>query len=75
MTEDLSPPSNPPSPHQIEMYITQEEMMKEQIPIAYRDYCAHLLPELNKCRIANYYMPWACKMERIAYDKCQYDEF
>jgi NADH dehydrogenase (ubiquinone) 1 beta subcomplex subunit 7 len=57
-----------------EMYITQEEMAKERIPLAFRDYCAHLLPELNKCRLANYYLPWTCEKERVAWNKCQYDE-
>jgi NADH dehydrogenase (ubiquinone) 1 beta subcomplex subunit 7 len=36
---------------------------------------SHLLPELNKCRIANYYLPWTCNLERTAWQKCQYDEY
>jgi NADH dehydrogenase (ubiquinone) 1 beta subcomplex subunit 7 len=59
----------------LEMYITQEELNKTQIPLCWRDYCAHLLPELNKCRMENYYKPWECKLERIAWQKCQYDEY
>ncbi|KAI8900533.1 NADH-ubiquinone oxidoreductase B18 subunit-domain-containing protein [Globomyces pollinis-pini] len=57
------------------MYITPEELNKTQIPLCFRDYCAHLLPELNKCRIENYYLPWKCEMERISWQKCQYDDY
>ncbi len=56
------------------MHISREDMAKEGIPLEFRDYCAHLLPELNKCRRATWYMPWHCKKERVAWQKCQYDE-
>jgi NADH dehydrogenase (ubiquinone) 1 beta subcomplex subunit 7 len=59
---------------QPKMYISQEELNKTQIPLKYRDFCAHLLPELNKCRIDNFYAPWKCELERAAWQKCQYDE-
>lgn len=68
--------SEPPSLSQlIEMHITQQELNKTQIPHIWRDYCAHLLPELNKCRMDNYYKPWKCDLERTAWQKCQYDEY
>ncbi|KAI8813734.1 NADH-ubiquinone oxidoreductase B18 subunit-domain-containing protein [Cladochytrium replicatum] len=57
------------------MHISQEEMAKALIPLAWRDYCAHLVPELNKCRVGTYYVPWACDKERIAWEKCQYDDY
>ncbi|KAI8904037.1 B18 subunit of NADH:ubiquinone oxidoreductase [Gorgonomyces haynaldii] len=57
------------------MLISHEEMKKEQIPLCFRDYCAHLLPALNQCRKDNYYMPWKCELERTAWQKCQYDEY
>ncbi|TPX66172.1 hypothetical protein SpCBS45565_g04666 [Spizellomyces sp. 'palustris'] len=57
------------------MYISQEELSKTQIPLAWRDYCSHLLPELNKCRTENYYLPWKCEQERVAWMKCQYDDY
>ena len=71
---------NKPANHQVsrvklEMHITQEELNKTQIPHIWRDYCAHLLPELNKCRMDNYYKPWKCEFERTAWQKCQYDEY
>eukprot|EP00842_Homolaphlyctis_polyrhiza_P003681 jgi/Hompol1/4313/HPOL_007095-RA len=56
------------------MYITEAELNKTQIPLCWRDYCSHLLPELNECRRANFYAPWKCEMERIAWKKCQFDE-
>ncbi|KAJ3327893.1 hypothetical protein HDU76_010938 [Blyttiomyces sp. JEL0837] len=57
------------------MHISQAEMAKEKLPLAFRDYCAHLLPELNKCRRENYYLPWHCEKERVAWNKCQYDDY
>jgi hypothetical protein len=28
----------------------------------YRDSCAHLLIPLNRCRQAEYYLPWKCEV-------------
>jgi NADH dehydrogenase (ubiquinone) 1 beta subcomplex subunit 7 len=50
-------------------------MMKAKVPIAYRDYCAHLLIRLNKCRNKHFYMPWACEHERHSYEVCEYNEW
>lgn len=57
------------------MRATKEEMDNAQLPYAWRDYCAHVLIPLNRCRFENYYMPWACKHEKHVYEKCQYKEF
>ncbi|KAL8403801.1 hypothetical protein RB594_008885 [Gaeumannomyces avenae] len=54
---------------------TREEMRDANLPIQYRDSCAHLLIPLNRCRSATYYLPWKCEDERHSYEKCQYDEF
>lgn len=56
------------------MIATQEEMKKNRVPLEWRDYCAHKLIPLNKCRYENCFMPWRCEGERHAYEKCQYDE-
>jgi NADH dehydrogenase (ubiquinone) 1 beta subcomplex subunit 7 len=32
------------------MKVTQQELNDARIPLAYRDFCAHLLIPLNKCR-------------------------
>ena len=49
-------------------------MMKNNVPINYRDYCAHLLIPLNRCREENLYMPWTCGTQKHGYEKCQYEE-
>lgn len=55
------------------MIATQEEMVENKVPIPYRDQCAHLLIPLNKCRQAEYYLPWKCENERHSYEKCEYE--
>ncbi|CAG8447771.1 9232_t:CDS:2 [Funneliformis mosseae] len=56
------------------MIATQKEMAEAKLPLGYRDYCAHLLIPLNKCRIEAWYLPWKCEDEKHAFEKCQYDE-
>ena len=56
------------------MKVSLEEMEKNQIPLGLRDYCAHLLIPLNKCRHQNFYLPWKCGHERHEYEVCQYKE-
>ncbi|KAJ2143958.1 hypothetical protein EV180_002166, partial [Coemansia sp. RSA 518] len=58
-----------------EMKISAEEMASARIPLRYRDYCAHMLVPLNKCRHRTMYMPWKCTDERHAYEECQYHDF
>ncbi|XP_021293530.1 NADH dehydrogenase [ubiquinone] 1 beta subcomplex subunit 7 [Herrania umbratica] len=55
------------------MIATQAEMVENKVPITYRDQCAHLLIPLNKCRQAEFYLPWKCEIERHAYEKCEYE--
>jgi NADH dehydrogenase (ubiquinone) 1 beta subcomplex subunit 7 len=50
-------------------------MADARIPLEYRDYCAHLLIPLNKCRGETFYLPWKCENERHSYEKCQYEEY
>jgi NADH dehydrogenase (ubiquinone) 1 beta subcomplex subunit 7 len=57
------------------MIATQEEMRVNRIPLEWRDYCAHKLIPLRKCRYENYFLPWRCEDERHAYEKCQYDDY
>jgi NADH dehydrogenase (ubiquinone) 1 beta subcomplex subunit 7 len=56
------------------MKATHAEMREARVPIAMRDYCAHLLIPLNKCRQATMYLPWKCGHERHEYEKCEYVE-
>ncbi|KAJ2155968.1 hypothetical protein GGF46_005493 [Coemansia sp. RSA 552] len=58
-----------------EMKISAEEMASARIPLRYRDYCAHMLVPLNKCRHRTMYLPWKCEGERHAYEECQYRDF
>ncbi|KAF2305731.1 hypothetical protein GH714_007967 [Hevea brasiliensis] len=53
------------------MIATQAEMVEARVPISYRDQCAHLLIPLNKCRQAEFYLPWKCENERHVYEKCE----
>ncbi len=39
---------------------TAEECKAAGIDIGYRDFCAHMLIGLNKCRHDTLYMPWKC---------------
>ena len=57
------------------MKVTEAELEKHQIPNYQRDYCAHLLIPLNKCRFDNYSLPFKCTDQRHAYEKCQYEEY
>ncbi|CAO3663822.1 hypothetical protein INT44_005754 [Umbelopsis vinacea] len=58
-----------------EMKATQKQMADARIPLEYRDYCAHLLIPLNKCRGETFYLPWKCENERHSYEKCQYEDY
>jgi len=41
---------------------TRKEMSDAKLPLQYRDSCAHLLIPLNKCRPAEWYLPWKCQV-------------
>ena len=47
-------------------------LKKEQVPIAYRDKCAHLLVPLNRCRRETWFSPNQCGTQRHLYEECQY---
>ena len=57
------------------MKVSQKEMMDAQVPLAMRDYCAHVLIPLNKCRRENIYMKWACEHEKHSYEICLFKEY
>lgn len=62
------------APSIAEPTVSAEEMKAAKLPISYRDYCAHLLIPLNKCRQETFYLPYKCMDERHGYEKCQYVE-
>lgn len=81
---DSRRPPLPPSAHPVpaalaaavpEMVATDEEMKAARLDPQWRDYCAHMLIPLNKCRRANLSMPFRCVDERHAYEKCQFGQF
>ncbi|KAJ1980250.1 hypothetical protein H4R35_001200 [Dimargaris xerosporica] len=57
-----------------EMKMTQQQMAEYRIPIELRDYCAHMLVLLNRCRRDNFFLRWKCGHERHEYELCQYNE-
>lgn len=57
------------------MTATRAEMEDAGIDLQWRDFCAHMLIPLNKCRNANFSLPFRCTDERHAYEKCQYGHF
>ena len=57
------------------MKVSEEEMKAAKLDVGFRDYCAHLLIPLNKCRHETFYMPWKCTDERHTYEQCQYVEY
>ncbi|XP_022110399.1 NADH dehydrogenase [ubiquinone] 1 beta subcomplex subunit 7-like isoform X1 [Acanthaster planci] len=57
------------------MVATQEEMMKAQVPLDRRDYCAHLYIAWQRCRRDNFPNVFACKHSKHEYDRCEYEDF
>ncbi|EGC32569.1 hypothetical protein DICPUDRAFT_92578 [Dictyostelium purpureum] len=70
---ELPPTFNPDGTRR--MNATQKELEDKNIPLHFRDYCAHILIKLNDCRVSTYYAPWQCMDEKHAYEQCQYDEY
>lgn len=66
-------PDEPPR----KMVATQKEMMDANIPLHLRDFCAHLLIPLEKCKNANFTgkMPWNCTAEKAEWDECQVQDY
>mmetsp|Transcript_8245 Transcript_8245/g.12265 ORF Transcript_8245/g.12265 Transcript_8245/m.12265 type:complete len:96 (+) Transcript_8245:70-357(+) len=49
-----------------------QKLKDAHIPVAFRDKCAHILVDLNKCRRRTFYNPNKCEHERHTYEECQY---
>ncbi|XP_015750518.1 PREDICTED: NADH dehydrogenase [ubiquinone] 1 beta subcomplex subunit 7-like [Acropora digitifera] len=56
------------------MKVTAKEMADAKLPLQGRDYCAHLLIPLLKCRKETYFMPWKCHHEKHLWERCEYDD-
>ncbi|XP_053571486.1 NADH dehydrogenase [ubiquinone] 1 beta subcomplex subunit 7 isoform X2 [Bombina bombina] len=56
------------------MVASQEQMNLAQLPLEQRDYCAHHLIKLMKCKRDMWPNFLACKHERHEWDLCQHQE-
>ncbi|KAK2087529.1 hypothetical protein P7K49_033436 [Saguinus oedipus] len=54
------------------MVATQQEMMDAQLRLQLRDYCAHYLIRLLKCKRDNFPNILACKHERHDWEYCEH---
>ncbi|KAG8431838.1 hypothetical protein GDO86_019780 [Hymenochirus boettgeri] len=57
------------------MVASQEEMNLAQLPLQQRDYCAHHLIKLMKCKRDMWPNFLACKHERHDWDLCQHEDY
>lgn len=60
------------------MKVSQSVLSRERINIYNRDFCAHFLVPLNRCRRAqplHLSLPWSCHEELHAYERCQHIEY
>ncbi|PNI50938.1 NDUFB7 isoform 1 [Pan troglodytes] len=58
-----------------EMVATQQEMMDAQLRLQLRDYCAHYLIRLLKCKRDSFPNFLACKQERHDWDYCEHRDY
>ncbi|KAI5089759.1 NADH dehydrogenase [ubiquinone] 1 beta subcomplex subunit 7 [Silurus meridionalis] len=54
---------------------TQEQMNLAMLPLEQRDYCAHHLIKLMKCKRDNFPNFLACKHERHDWDYCEHQDY
>ncbi|XP_006036541.1 NADH dehydrogenase [ubiquinone] 1 beta subcomplex subunit 7 [Alligator sinensis] len=57
------------------MVATQEQMDAARLPLEQRDYCAHHLLRLMKCRRDYFPNPLACRAERHDWDYCEHLDY
>lgn len=57
------------------MVATQQQMNDAQLPLDQRDYCAHYLIKLMKCKRDNFPNFLACQHERHDWDYCEHLEY
>uniref|UniRef100_G1KTG7 NADH dehydrogenase [ubiquinone] 1 beta subcomplex subunit 7 n=1 Tax=Anolis carolinensis TaxID=28377 RepID=G1KTG7_ANOCA len=57
------------------MIATQEQMNDAQLPLEQRDYCAHYLITLMKCKRDNFPNIFACAHERHDWDYCEHQDY
>lgn len=57
------------------MLASQEQMNQAMLPVEQRDYCAHHLIKLMKCKRDNFPNFLACKHERHDWDYCEHLDY
>jgi NADH dehydrogenase (ubiquinone) 1 beta subcomplex subunit 7 len=57
------------------MKVTPQEMADNRVPLHVRDYCAHILIPLNKCRRQTLFIPGGCEEHMHSYEICMYKEY
>lgn len=57
------------------MVASQDQMNLAQLPLEQRDYCAHHLLKLMKCKRDNWPNFLACKHERHDWDYCEHQDY
>nr|XP_032637287.1 NADH dehydrogenase [ubiquinone] 1 beta subcomplex subunit 7 isoform X1 [Chelonoidis abingdonii] len=57
------------------MVATQQQMNDAQLPLEQRDYCAHYLIKLMKCKRDNFPNFLACQHERHEWDYCEHLDY
>ncbi|KAH1176532.1 hypothetical protein KIL84_021266 [Mauremys mutica] len=57
------------------MVATQQQMNDAQLPLEQRDYCAHHLIKLMKCKRDSFPNFLACRHERHEWDYCEHLEY
>jgi NADH-ubiquinone oxidoreductase B18 subunit (NDUFB7). len=70
-----NPPSSLPDEPPRRMIATQQEMMDAQVPLRFRDFCAHLYIPLLKCRYDTHRVPWKCKAEKHEWEECEMADY
>ncbi|XP_051558733.1 NADH dehydrogenase [ubiquinone] 1 beta subcomplex subunit 7-like [Myxocyprinus asiaticus] len=74
-TSDYDPKLGFTERHERVMVATQEQMNMAMLPVEQRDYCAHHLLKLMKCKRDNFPNFLACKHERHDWDYCQHQDY
>ncbi|XP_066469714.1 NADH dehydrogenase [ubiquinone] 1 beta subcomplex subunit 7 isoform X1 [Tiliqua scincoides] len=57
------------------MIATQQQMNDAQLPLEQRDYCAHYLIKLMKCKRDKFPNIFGCKHERHDWDYCEHLDY
>ncbi|KAI3634599.1 hypothetical protein MIR68_006980 [Amoeboaphelidium protococcarum] len=58
-----------------QMQISNEEMDRLQVPVEYRDYCAHHFVQWSKCMRSNVLQRAKCHHELHEWEGCQYQQY